>query len=58
MVLMSSTSSLSKAERVERVLKEGDSLTFRGDIAHGPERLIRVPIRMLSIVMYAGTDTD
>jgi transcriptional regulator with XRE-family HTH domain len=36
------------------VLKEGDSLTFRGDIAHGPERLIKMPIRMLSIIIYSG----
>lgn len=36
------------------LLKEGDALTFRGDVAHGPERLVRVPIRMLSIIMYAG----
>jgi transcriptional regulator with XRE-family HTH domain len=31
----------------------GDSLTFDGDIPHGPERLIKVPIRMLSIITYA-----
>jgi transcriptional regulator with XRE-family HTH domain len=36
------------------LLKEGDALTFRGDVAHGPERLVRVPIRMLSVIMYAG----
>src|SRR5262245_29384365 len=30
----------------------GDSLTLRGDVPHGPERLIRLPIRMLSIIMY------
>jgi transcriptional regulator with XRE-family HTH domain len=36
------------------LLKEGDSLTFRGDIAHGPERLIKMPIRMLSIIIYAS----
>jgi transcriptional regulator with XRE-family HTH domain len=36
------------------LLKEGDSLSFRGDIAHGPERLIKIPIRMLSIIIYAG----
>jgi transcriptional regulator with XRE-family HTH domain len=36
------------------LLKEGDSLTFRGDIAHGPERLVKVPIRMLSIIIYGG----
>lgn len=36
------------------LLREGDSLTFRGDIAHGPERLIKMPIRMLSIIIYAS----
>ena len=36
------------------LLKEGDSLTFRGDVAHGPERLIKVPIRMLSVIIYGG----
>jgi len=39
------------------LLKRGDCLTFRGDIAHGPERLVKVPIRMLSIIIYAGTDS-
>jgi transcriptional regulator with XRE-family HTH domain len=34
------------------VLRPGDSLTFRGDVAHGPERLEKVPIRMLSIIIY------
>lgn len=34
-------------------LRPGDSLTFRGDIAHGPEKLVKVPIRMLSIIMYS-----
>ena len=35
------------------VLKPGDTLTFRGDVAHGPERLEKVPIRMLSVIIYA-----
>jgi hypothetical protein len=35
------------------VLRPGDTLTFRGDVAHGPERLEKVPIRMLSIIIYA-----
>jgi transcriptional regulator with XRE-family HTH domain len=39
------------------LLREGDSLTFRGDIAHGPERLIKMPIRMLSIIIYASGAT-
>ena len=33
-------------------LKPGDSLTFHGAVAHGPEKLVKVPIRMLSIIMY------
>jgi transcriptional regulator with XRE-family HTH domain len=36
------------------VLRPGDTLTFRGEIAHGPERLERVPIRMLSIIIYGN----
>ncbi len=33
-------------------LKKGDSLTFRGDIPHGPEKLIKLPIIFLSIIFY------
>ena len=36
-------------------LRPGDALTFRGDIANGPLKLIRVPIRMLSIIIYGDT---
>jgi DNA-binding XRE family transcriptional regulator len=36
------------------VLEPGDSLTFRGDIAHGPERLIELPIEFLSIIIYGA----
>ena len=39
------------------VMKPGGTLTFRGDIAHGPERLEKVPIRMLSLIIY-GNDND
>jgi transcriptional regulator with XRE-family HTH domain len=39
------------------VLRPGDSLTFRGDVAHGPERLEKMPIRMLSIIIYSD-DND
>jgi uncharacterized cupin superfamily protein len=35
------------------LLKPGDTLTFRGDVAHGPERLDKIPIRMLSLIIYA-----
>jgi transcriptional regulator with XRE-family HTH domain len=38
------------------VLRPGDTLTFRGDVAHGPERLEKVPIRMLSIIIYANDE--
>ncbi len=38
------------------VLRPGDTLTFRGDIAHGPERLEKVPIRMLSLIIYGDED--
>jgi hypothetical protein len=27
-------------------------LSFRGEVAHGPETLGKVPIRMLSIIIY------
>lgn len=34
------------------LLEPGDSLSFQGDIAHGPERLARCPIKFLSIIVY------
>ncbi|OLP20431.1 XRE family transcriptional regulator [Leptolyngbya sp. 'hensonii'] len=34
------------------LLEPGDALTFRGDIPHGPERLIQLPIRFLAIIYY------
>ena len=33
-------------------LSPGDSLTFRGKIPHGPEQLIKLPIKMLAIIVY------
>jgi len=39
------------------VLEPGDSLTFEGQILHGPERLINRPIRFLSVIIY-GDSTD
>jgi transcriptional regulator with XRE-family HTH domain len=36
------------------LLKPGDSLTFRGDVPHGPDRLLKLPIRMLSVIIYGG----
>ena len=34
------------------LLEPGDSLTFPGDVPHGPERLANFPIRFLSIIIY------
>ncbi len=38
------------------LLKPGDALTFRGDVPHGPEKLLRLPIRMLSVIIHAGAE--
>ena len=35
------------------LLKAGDALTFAGAVPHGPEKLLKTPIRMLSIIIYA-----
>jgi DNA-binding XRE family transcriptional regulator len=35
------------------LLKSGDALTFSGSVPHGPEKLIKTPIRMLSVIIYA-----
>ncbi len=34
------------------LLQPGDSFTFRGSVPHGPERLIKLPIRFITIIMY------
>ena len=34
------------------VLNSGDSLTFRGEIPHRPENLIKTPIKFLAIIHY------
>lgn len=34
------------------VLSSGDSLTFRGELPHGPETLIQTPIKFLAIIHY------
>jgi transcriptional regulator with XRE-family HTH domain len=35
------------------LLKAGDALTFAGEVPHGPETLLKTPIRMLSVIIYA-----
>ena len=38
------------------VLAPGDALTFRGDVPHGPEKLLEIPIVLLSVIVYGSTD--
>jgi quercetin dioxygenase-like cupin family protein/DNA-binding Xre family transcriptional regulator len=38
-------------------MEAGDSLTFESEIPHGPEQLVQVPIRLLSIMNY-GNDKE
>mgnify|MGYP002781012468 CR=1 FL=1 len=38
------------------LLEPGDALTFRGDIPHGPEKLVELPIRFLAIIYYSNTE--
>ncbi len=39
------------------LLRTGDTLTFSGVVPHGPQTLLKLPIRLLSIIIY-GTDAD
>ena len=34
------------------LLTPGDALTFRGEVPHGPEKLIELPIRFLATIVY------
>lgn len=34
------------------VLDPGDSLTFPGEVPHGPERLLKLPIRFVTVIIY------
>lgn len=38
------------------MMESGDSLTFQGDIPHGPERLVEVPLRFLALINYGSED--
>jgi hypothetical protein len=40
------------------LLEPGDSLTFRGDIPHGPEQLIELPIHFLSTIIYGAQSEE
>ena len=36
------------------ILEPGDALSFRGDVPHGPERLLELPIKFLAVLMYSA----
>jgi transcriptional regulator with XRE-family HTH domain len=36
------------------LLSPGDALSFRGEIPHGPEKLVQLPIRFLAIIYYSN----
>ncbi len=40
------------------ILEPGDSLTFRGEIPHKPERMLAMPIRFLAIIHYEQNNED
>ncbi len=40
------------------LLEPGDSLTFQGDIPHGPEKLIELPIVFLAIIYYSAPSVE
>ena len=36
------------------LLRPGDTLTFSGDVPHGPQTLLKLPIRLLSVIVYSA----
>ena len=34
------------------VLEPGDALSFQGEVPHGPEHLLKCPIKFLSVIVY------
>lgn len=38
------------------LLKPGDTLTFDGAVPHGPQTLLKLPIRMLSVIVYGSEE--
>ena len=39
------------------LLEPGDTLTLRGEVLHGFERLIQLPVRFYSTIVYTGAET-
>ncbi|MGE0310286.1 MAG: helix-turn-helix domain-containing protein [Lautropia sp.] len=42
--------------RTTYLLGPGDALTFSGDVPHGPARILEVPIRFVTVIMYGARD--
>lgn len=40
------------------LLEPGDSLTFSGTVPHGPERLIKLPIRFITVIIYGDVGSE
>ena len=40
------------------LVEPGDALTFRGDVPHGPGKLVELPIRFLAIIHYSMPTTN
>ena len=38
-------------------MEKGDTLQFEGDIPHGPTKLVKLPIRFLSVTVYGNDRT-
>jgi len=36
------------------LLRAGDTLTFSGEVPHGPQTLLKLPIRFLSVIVYGS----
>ena len=39
-------------------LAPGDALSFEGSVPHGPERLVKCPIKFLSVIVYPAPDAS
>jgi hypothetical protein len=40
------------------MLEPGDTLTLQGEVLHGFERLIELPIRFLCTIVYSSPSSD
>jgi transcriptional regulator with XRE-family HTH domain len=40
------------------LLRAGDTLTFSGELPHGPQTLLKLPIRFLSVIVYGPAEGD